>query len=160
MDLLEQQSKEKAHLPIQDVLSIFFQVSAPSGACMLRRTVCLDDQTHDQWCLLTARTHHGLAVCTCSSVRRLDSPQPRVQVCCAVQVLHQQQPALAHRDVKPHNVLIRHSQPGTVAMPKASSSAASGSQRESGQLKSNGETEPLQSSHAGHSRTYHAVLMV
>ena len=77
-----------------------------------------------------------------------------------MQVLHQQQPALAHRDVKPHNVLIRHSEPGTVATPKASSSAASGSQRESGQLKSNGETEPLQSSHAGHSRTYHAVLMV
>ena len=77
-----------------------------------------------------------------------------------MQVLHQQQPALAHRDVKPHNVLIRRSQPDTVATPTASSSAASGGQRESGQLKSNGETEPLQRSHAGHSCRYHAVLMV
>jgi hypothetical protein len=35
MDLLEQLSKEKAHLPIQDVLSIFFQVAAPSNPCVL-----------------------------------------------------------------------------------------------------------------------------
>jgi hypothetical protein len=48
VDLLEQQSKEKAHLPIQDVLSIFFQVAAPSDPCVLRRKACLHDQTHDQ----------------------------------------------------------------------------------------------------------------
>ena len=58
MDLLEQQSKEKAHLPIQDVLSIFFQVAAPSDPCMLCRKARLHDQTHDQWCLLRARTQH------------------------------------------------------------------------------------------------------
>jgi hypothetical protein len=38
--------------------------------------------------------------------------------------------------------------------------AAAASQRESGQLESTGETEPLQSSYVGHSRRYHAVLMV
>ncbi len=77
-----------------------------------------------------------------------------------MQVLHQQQPALAHRDVKPHNVLIERGQLDALATPKASSSAAAASQRESGQLESTGETEPLQSSYVGHSRRYHAVLMV
>ena len=83
-----------------------------------------------------------------------------LQVCCAVQALHQQQPPLAHRDVKPHNVLIRRAQPDSeAASPSASSAASSGRHAES-QLKSNGESEPLSGSHSGHTRSYHAVLMV
>ena len=83
-----------------------------------------------------------------------------LQVCCAVQALHQQQPPLAHRDVKPHNVLIRRSQPDSEAASPPTSSAAASARRAEGQLKSNGESEPLASSHAGHARRYHAVLMV
>ena len=83
-----------------------------------------------------------------------------LQVCCAVQALHQQQPPLAHRDVKPHNVLIRRTQPESEAASPSASSAASSSRRADSQLKSNGESEPLASSHAGHARSYHAVLMV
>jgi len=77
-----------------------------------------------------------------------------------VQELHQQQPALAHRDVKPHNVLVRRAQSESEVASSIAKSAASSSQREAGQLKSNGESEPLQGSHAGHTRRYHAVLMV
>ena len=50
-----------------------------------------------------------------------------VQVCKAVQALHRQQPPLAHRDIKPHNVLLQ----------RAHSAAAS-------QLRSNGSGGSLQ----------------
>ena len=83
-----------------------------------------------------------------------------LQVCCAVQALHLQQPPLAHRDVKPHNVLIRRAQPDSEAASRSASSAASSGRRAESQLKSNGESEPLAGSHAGHTRSYHAVLMV
>ena len=83
-----------------------------------------------------------------------------VQVCCAVQLLHQQKPPLAHRDVKPHNVLIRRAQPNKEAASPSVSSAEHSRRHADDQLKSNGESEPLAGSHAGHARTYHAVLMV
>ena len=77
-----------------------------------------------------------------------------------MQALHQQQPPLAHRDVKPHNVLIRRAEPDSEAASPSASSAASSGRRAESQLKSNGESEPLASSHTGHARSYHAVLMV
>ena len=83
-----------------------------------------------------------------------------LQVCCAVQLLHQQKPPLAHRDVKPHNVLIRRAQPSSEAASPSASTAAHSRHHADIQLKSNGESEPLSSSHAGHARTYHAMLMV
>ena len=83
-----------------------------------------------------------------------------LQVCCALQVMHQQQPPLAHRDVKPHNVLVRQDQPDAEAARKDASSASHSSRQQAGELKGNGEAEPLQSSHAGQTRRYHAVLMV
>ena len=80
--------------------------------------------------------------------------------------MHQMQPPLAHRDIKPHNVLIRSHSPPEPAVPRQRfleqqrepSSGGHAALRSSAPE----EAQPLQSSPQadGSSGRYHAVLMV
>jgi serine/threonine protein kinase len=68
--------------------------------------------------------------------------------------MHQMQPPLAHRDIKPHNVLIRRHNPA------AEVSSSIKAQRDEAASASAPEALPLRSADAAASSRYHAVLMV
>ena len=97
------------------------------------------------------------------------------QVCSGVRAMHQVQPPLAHRDVKPHNVLVRRHTPtlpaearhapaatlGTGSSSSAGSAAAQEAERRR-RGRVGDEAEPLQGlpEQQSDSGRYHAVLMV
>ena len=98
----------------------------------------------------------------------------QMQVCSGVRAMHQMQPPLAHRDVKPHNVLVRRHTPLLPAEPRkaqpkqagarsssSSSTTASAAERRR-QEHAADEAAPLQGSPEQQSSSgrYHAVLMV
>lgn len=73
------------------------------------------------------------------------------QICCGVQVLHDSQPPLAHRDIKPHNVLLqRHTQQQQEEEPISN---LSDDDTEAQPLHAVGAADTSEGS------TYHAVLM-
>ena len=47
------------------------------------------------------------------------------QVCKAVQALHQQKPPLAHRDIKPHNVLLQRAHSSNPVLARSGGSDSS-----------------------------------
>ena len=169
MDLLEDMSKKEAHLTVQDVLSIFFQVLlmpqrfSYASFCHMADTSAIhgiaSDPLSDTLCLKSSLQADSISLLCCRIVCRASDGLHVSQVCCAVQAMHQQQPPLAHRDLKPHNVLVRRDQPD-VETARRDASSASPSSQQAEELKGNGEAEPLQTSHSGQTRRYHAVLMV
>lgn len=80
------------------------------------------------------------------------------QVCSGVLAMHQMQLPLAHRDIKPHNVLIRRHSPETVSSSGSSTSRGAAHQEDASSFSA--ETQPLRAADAGGSSRYHAVLMV
>ncbi len=80
-----------------------------------------------------------------------------MQVCSGVRAMHRS--SFAHRDIKPHNVLVRRHQTGESASLSNSSKALAGDTRHPN-LASVSEAEPLQLPDAWNRSCYHAVLMV
>jgi hypothetical protein len=62
-------------------------------------------------------------VCRCRSLPAADWLWLAVQVCSAVQAMHSSTPPLAHRDVKPHNVLLAPAEAGGSARRSGAGSA-------------------------------------
>ena len=88
-----------------------------------------------------------------------------VQVCSGVRAMHQMNPPMAHRDVKPHNVLVRSHSPPEPAVPRQRflEQAENGSAAAAQQGHALAEAQSLHSpSPQGNSSSgrFHAVLMV
>ena len=88
-----------------------------------------------------------------------------VQVCSGVRAMHQMNPPMAHRDVKPHNVLIRSHLPPEPAVPRQrfleqpKDSTAAPQQQQHVLAEAQPLRSPLPQGDSGSGR-YQAVLMV